>query len=64
MLKYEEAGLPFIHKGWVRPVDRWHDFDPFILMAEDWFKEGLFRTANNCIEKPASNHLERPVFYL
>ncbi|WP_370514426.1 pirin family protein [Alteribacillus sp. YIM 98480] len=24
------------------PVERWADFDPFILMAEDWFKRGAF----------------------
>ncbi|MCM3712492.1 pirin family protein [Alkalihalobacillus oceani] len=41
-VKYEEASFPFIQKGWVLPVDRWRDFDPFILMAEDWFKRGAF----------------------
>ncbi len=43
-VKYEEASFPFIQKGWVLPVDRWADFDPFILMAEDWFKRGRFQT--------------------
>ncbi|WP_413375985.1 pirin family protein [Alkalihalobacillus sp. 1P02AB] len=41
-VKYEEASFPFIQKGWVLPVERWADFDPFILMAEDWFKRGAF----------------------
>ncbi|WP_078548438.1 pirin family protein [Litchfieldia alkalitelluris] len=41
-VKYEEVGFPSIQKGWVLPVNRWHDFDPFILMAEDWFKRGTF----------------------
>ncbi|MDT8862609.1 pirin family protein [Alkalihalobacillus sp. MEB130] len=41
-VKYEQASFPFIQKGWVLPVDRWADFDPFILMAEDWFKKGAF----------------------
>lgn len=39
---YQEMGFPAIQKGWVLPVDRWKDFDPFILMAEDWFKKGTF----------------------
>ncbi|GAE26772.1 pirin-like protein [Halalkalibacter wakoensis JCM 9140] len=29
-------------KRWILPVERWADFDPFILMAEDWFKRGAF----------------------
>ncbi|WP_040205976.1 pirin family protein [Neobacillus jeddahensis] len=41
-VQYEEVGFPAIQKGWVLPVDRWRDFDPFILMAEDWFKRGTF----------------------
>ncbi|WP_282156370.1 pirin family protein [Cytobacillus gottheilii] len=41
-VKYEEAQFPLIQKGWILPVDRWKDFDPFILMAEDWFKRGTF----------------------
>lgn len=41
-VKYEEIGFPSIQKGWVLPVDRWYEFDPFILMAEDWFKKGTF----------------------
>lgn len=41
-VKYDEVGFPSIQKGWVLPVNRWKDFDPFILMAEDWFKRGTF----------------------
>lgn len=41
-VEYEEAAFPFIQKGWVLPTGRWNDFDPFILMAEDWFKRGAF----------------------
>lgn len=41
-VQYQEMGFPAIQKGWVLPLDRWRDFDPFILMAEDWFKRGTF----------------------
>ncbi|MGV2939900.1 pirin family protein [Mesobacillus sp. LC4] len=41
-VKYDEVGFPSIQKGWILPVNRWKDFDPFILMAEDWFKRGTF----------------------
>ncbi|WP_082233123.1 pirin family protein [Halobacillus massiliensis] len=41
-VQYNEMGFPAIQKGWVLSVDRWRDFDPFILMAEDWFKKGTF----------------------
>ncbi|MFD2924731.1 pirin family protein [Halobacillus naozhouensis] len=41
-VNYNEMGFPSIQKGWVLPVDRWAEFDPFILMAEDWFKKGTF----------------------
>ena len=41
-VQYEEAHFPSIQKGWILPVNRWADFDPFILMAEDWFKRGTF----------------------
>ncbi|WP_406945576.1 pirin family protein [Halobacillus sp. SY10] len=41
-VEYQEMGFPAIQKGWVLPADRWRDFDPFILMAEDWFKKGTF----------------------
>ncbi|UOQ42909.1 pirin family protein [Halobacillus salinarum] len=41
-VKYEEMNFPAIQKGWVLPADRFEEFDPFILMAEDWFKKGTF----------------------
>lgn len=41
-VQYEEAVFPAIQKGWVLPPNRYRDFDPFILMAEDWFKRGTF----------------------
>ncbi|MBN8235840.1 pirin family protein [Halobacillus kuroshimensis] len=41
-VEYTEMGFPAVQKGWVLPVERWRDFDPFILMAEDWFKKGTF----------------------
>ncbi|MGD7044329.1 pirin family protein [Jeotgalibacillus proteolyticus] len=41
-VEYEEASFPFIQKGWVLPAGKWKEFDPFILMAEDWFKRGAF----------------------
>ncbi|KGP91800.1 pirin [Pontibacillus chungwhensis BH030062] len=41
-VEYQEMNFPAIQKGWVLPADRWKDFDPFILMAEDWFKKGTF----------------------
>lgn len=41
-VEYEEMNFPAIQKGWVLPADRWKEFDPFILMAEDWFKKGTF----------------------
>ncbi|RXI96626.1 pirin family protein [Anaerobacillus alkaliphilus] len=41
-VRYSEASFPAVQKGWVLPTNRWYDFDPFILMAEDWFKKGTF----------------------
>ncbi|MEQ6378129.1 pirin-like C-terminal cupin domain-containing protein [Bacillaceae bacterium S4-13-58] len=41
-VEYQEAQFPSVQKGWVLPVERWADFDPFVLMAEDWFKRGTF----------------------
>ncbi|MDE5416321.1 pirin family protein [Alkalihalobacillus sp. MEB203] len=29
-------------QGWVLEPGHWYDFDPFLLMAEDWFKKGTF----------------------
>ncbi|MYL21422.1 pirin family protein [Halobacillus litoralis] len=41
-VEYTEMKFPAIQKGWVLPVERWRELDPFILMAEDWFKKGTF----------------------
>ncbi|MFV8830452.1 pirin family protein [Alkalihalobacterium sp. APHAB7] len=29
-------------QGWVLEPGHWYDFDPFLLMAEDWFTKGTF----------------------
>ncbi|WP_214715765.1 MULTISPECIES: pirin-like C-terminal cupin domain-containing protein [unclassified Exiguobacterium] len=39
---YKQNGYPHVQQGWVLPPERKHEFDPFILMAEDWFKRGTF----------------------
>ena len=41
-VKYEERSLPHVQVGLVLNPQRWKEFDPFILMAEDWFKRGTF----------------------
>ncbi|MBS4197355.1 pirin family protein [Lederbergia citri] len=41
-VKYNENGYPHVQQGWVLPPERKEDFDPFILMADDWFKRGTF----------------------
>ncbi|WP_062049932.1 pirin family protein [Bacillus sp. JCM 19034] len=41
-VQYEEMSFPFIQKGWILPSGRYAEFDPFIIMAEDWFKRGAF----------------------
>ena len=39
---YKQPGYPHVQQGWVLPPERKNEFDPFILMAEDWFKRGTF----------------------
>lgn len=39
---YKQPGYPHVQQGWVLPPERKDEFDPFILMAEDWFKRGTF----------------------
>ncbi|WP_280771365.1 pirin family protein [Salipaludibacillus daqingensis] len=39
---YNKNGYPHVQQGWVLPPDRQSEFDPFILMADDWFKRGTF----------------------
>jgi len=41
-ISYNQNGYPHVQQGWVLPPGRHVDFDPFILMAEDWFKRGVF----------------------
>ena len=41
-VKYNENGYPHVQQGWVLPPERKEEFDPFILMADDWFKRGTF----------------------
>jgi len=40
--KYNKNGYPHVQQGWILPPKRKEEFDPFILMAEDWFKRGTF----------------------
>lgn len=39
---YKQPGYPHVQQGWVLPPERKNEFDPFILMAEDWFKRDTF----------------------
>ncbi|WP_047375158.1 pirin family protein [Exiguobacterium sp. ZOR0005] len=41
-VSYKQNGYPHVQQGWVLPPERKDEFDPFILMAEDWFKRGTF----------------------
>ncbi|PYZ92144.1 hypothetical protein CR194_17825 [Salipaludibacillus keqinensis] len=41
-VNYNQLGYPHVQQGWVLPPDRHKDFDPFIVMADDWFKRGTF----------------------
>lgn len=40
--KYNKNGYPHVQQAMILPPNRHHEFDPFILMAEDWFKRGTF----------------------
>lgn len=42
LVDYQNPGLPHVQQGWVLPPGREKAFDPFILMADDWFKRGTF----------------------
>ncbi len=39
---YKNPGYPHVQQGWILPPDRMSEYDPFILMADDWFKRGTF----------------------
>jgi len=41
-VQYKNPGYPHIQQGWILPPDRMREYDPFILMADDWFKRGTF----------------------
>ncbi|MBT2662039.1 pirin-like C-terminal cupin domain-containing protein [Bacillus sp. ISL-45] len=41
-VQYEERGMPHVQAGLVLNPQNWRELDPFILMAEDWFKRGTF----------------------
>ena len=41
-VNYTEREFPHVQQAWVLPPERKKDFDPFILLAEDWFKRGTF----------------------
>ncbi|RSD26657.1 pirin family protein [Mesobacillus subterraneus] len=41
-VQYEERSLPHVQAGMVLNPQDWRELDPFILMAEDWFKRGAF----------------------
>jgi redox-sensitive bicupin YhaK (pirin superfamily) len=41
-VNYEEKGSPHLRAGMVLPQGRYKEFDPFIMLAEDWFKRGTF----------------------
>jgi quercetin 2,3-dioxygenase len=42
IVQYEERGMPHVQAGLVLNPQDWRELDPFILMAEDWFKRGTF----------------------
>lgn len=39
---YNKNGYPHVQQGFVLHPERKSEFDPFILMADDWFKRGTF----------------------
>ncbi|PRO65466.1 pirin family protein [Alkalicoccus urumqiensis] len=39
---YEMQQLPGVQKGMILPPEKMQVHDPFLLMAEDWFKRGAF----------------------
>ncbi|MFE8701619.1 pirin family protein [Cytobacillus sp. FJAT-54145] len=41
-VQYNEMSFPAVQKGWVLEPGNWKEHDPFILLAEDWFKRGTF----------------------
>ncbi|MEK4030402.1 pirin-like C-terminal cupin domain-containing protein [Pseudobacillus sp. FSL P4-0506] len=41
-VKFNERGFPHIQQAFVLPPEKMHELDPFIMLAEDWFKRGTF----------------------
>ncbi|WP_088008656.1 pirin family protein [Indiicoccus explosivorum] len=41
-VRYNKNGYPHVQQGFIIPPDRMEEFDPFLIMAEDWFKRGTF----------------------
>jgi redox-sensitive bicupin YhaK (pirin superfamily) len=41
-VNYDEMDFPAVQKGMILEPGHWQEFDPFLLMAEDWFKRGTF----------------------
>ena len=40
--QYNKNGYPHVQQGMILNPERYEEFSPFILMAEDWFKRGTF----------------------
>lgn len=40
--KYNKHGYPHVQQGVILNPERNEEFSPFILMAEDWYKRGIF----------------------
>ncbi|GGC78568.1 hypothetical protein GCM10007216_06320 [Thalassobacillus devorans] len=41
-VEYQKGSGPHKQVGQVLPPGNWEQFDPFLLMAEDWFQQGTF----------------------
>ena len=41
-VQHKAPGGPHVRQGFVLEPGRWAEFDPFLLMAEDWFQRGTF----------------------
>lgn len=39
---YKSPGGPHIRQAFVLEPGHWEEFDPFLLLAEDWFQRGTF----------------------
>lgn len=39
---HRSPGRPHVRQGFVLEPEHWDEFDPFLLMAEDWFETGTF----------------------